>query len=216
VQNVTKTLALFLSLILVAGIGIGRLLAEVVPVHFGGLAVEVHRNQNVVAAQAADTDAPDAALDAAQTVNQNISGEMAEAEEDPYAIQGDLVFPDGSSPDKLVGLTIAQVSELFGPPKEVYAVRGRETWQDDVVFVYDGFDLYLYKNRVWQASVKEALGMRVGDVKGVAQLILGQPAEETPASLVYNLKDTVWPHNLRINLNKSGKISAIIFYRADQ
>ncbi|MDR0876806.1 MAG: hypothetical protein LBN21_02045, partial [Treponema sp.] len=54
---------------------------------------------------------------------------------------------------ELIGLTLAEVLDRFGAPESVYAVRGVETWQDDVVFMYPDRDLYIYKDRVWQLGV---------------------------------------------------------------
>ncbi|HQO65960.1 MAG TPA: hypothetical protein PLI66_04445, partial [Spirochaetales bacterium] len=77
-----------------------------------------------------------------------------------------IVAPD--DPATLLGLTPAQAIERFGPPGSVFAIRGAEPWQDDVVFDYGGgFSLFLFKDRVWQVRIAEpyarpVLGLVVG------------------------------------------------------
>ena len=49
-----------------------------------------------------------------------------------------------------VGMTLAEVIEIFGAPETVAVARGLEIWQDDVVFQYSDMDLFIYRDRVWQ------------------------------------------------------------------
>jgi len=46
-------------------------------------------------------------------------------------------------PFSFVGMKVAELVERFGPPIAVFAVRGNEIWQDDVVFRYTGVDFYM-------------------------------------------------------------------------
>jgi hypothetical protein len=56
----------------------------------------------------------------------------------------------------LVGLTLPEALEHLGVPAEMFASRGEEGWQDDVVFYYPShLYLFWYRNRVWQARLDE-------------------------------------------------------------
>jgi hypothetical protein len=118
-------------------------------------------------------------------------------------------------PAQVVGLTLAAVYERYGVPESVYAVRGAEEWQDDVVFVYQDWDLYIYQDRVWQAGVKSALGISLGDSAGIAFLILGEEVRSFEGYLLYSLPPRSWPLQLRLDLDEAGKITAIYIYRSD-
>jgi hypothetical protein len=122
----------------------------------------------------------------------------------------------GELSDDPVGRTLKEVFALYGEPDEVYAARGAEEWQDDVVFVYKhlGLDLYIYKDRVWQAGVQSALGIKKGDRKSAAVLALSA-IEDKGAYLLYHFNQTVWPKYARFNIDSQGKVSAIYIYRPD-
>ena len=102
----------------------------------------------------------------------------------------------------------------FGPPRTVYTVRGQEIWQDDVVFVYSAGDFYIYRDRVWQISVQSVFGMKVGDAKAVALLVLGENAQDRGSYLLCDIGGFSWPMSLRINFDAE-KISAIYIFRPD-
>jgi hypothetical protein len=122
-----------------------------------------------------------------------------------------------SLPDDAVGLTLKEVFSLYSQPDTVYAVRGAEEWQDDVVFVYDGLklDVYIYKDRVWQVRVQSALGLKLGDRKAAALLALADNVEDRENYLLYHYPNTVWPKYARFNLDAANRISAIYIYRPD-
>jgi hypothetical protein len=103
----------------------------------------------------------------------------------------------------------------FGAPRSVYAVRGIEEWQDDVVFVYDHGDFYIYKDRVWQAGLKSAYGIGAGDSREAALLALGEKTEDREHYLLCPLPGGSWPLTLRCNLDDQGKVSVIFIYRSD-
>jgi len=113
-----------------------------------------------------------------------------------------------------VGLKLDDLIMRFGIPQTVFSSRGEETWQDDVVFVYDEGDFYIYRDRVWQIGLKTAYGLKTGDGKAVALLVLGDKAQDEGDYLLYPLPGSGWPLSLRINFN-SGRISAIFVYRPD-
>ena len=117
-------------------------------------------------------------------------------------------------PFSYIGMKLADVFNSFGAPAAVYASRGDEHWQDDVVFIYDEGDFFIYHDRVWQVSVKSVFGVNIGDVKAVALLVLGDTAKEEGGYILYNIKGGGWPVTIRINIT-AGKVSAIFVYRPD-
>ncbi|MDR2134307.1 MAG: hypothetical protein LBP27_04300 [Treponema sp.] len=118
-------------------------------------------------------------------------------------------------PASLVGLTLEDLLNRFGTPRAVYAVRGVEEWQDDVVFVYDGGDFYICKDRVWQVGFKSVRGIKPGDSKPAALLVLGEEAEDRGDHILLSLPDGNWPLTLRVSLNETGFVSALYIYRPD-
>ncbi|MDR1986315.1 MAG: hypothetical protein LBP88_05000 [Treponema sp.] len=115
----------------------------------------------------------------------------------------------------LVGLTLEGLIAQFGFPQSVHAVRGLETWQDDVVFTYEMGDFYVYKDRVWQIEVKTAYGIRIGDNLGSISWILGEGTQMYSNYFLIPLRGYPWPLTLRLNFNSEGFISAIFIYRPD-
>jgi hypothetical protein len=119
--------------------------------------------------------------------------------------------------ENAVGLTLKEVFSYYGQPDTVYAVRGSEEWQDDVVFVYDNLklDVYIYKDRVWQVCVQSALGLKKGDRKAAVLLALADNIEDRDSYLLYSYPNTVWPKYARFNLDAANRISEIYVYRPD-
>jgi hypothetical protein len=118
-------------------------------------------------------------------------------------------------PAQVVGLTLESVYARYGVPESVYAVRGAEEWQDDVVFVYQDWDLYVYQDRVWQVGLKSALGISLGDSAGMAFLLLGEGVQTFEGYLLYSLPPRSWPLQLRLDIDGAGKVTAIYIYRSD-
>ncbi|HCC36460.1 MAG TPA: hypothetical protein DEQ14_01940 [Treponema sp.] len=115
----------------------------------------------------------------------------------------------------LIGLKLDELAARFGLPQTVYASRGQETWQDDVVFVYGVGEFYIFKDRVWQVSLKTAGGIALGDPKAAVTLTLGETAEDNGAYVLFPLPPVGWPLTLRVNFNPAGSVSAIFIYRPD-
>jgi len=130
-----------------------------------------------------------------------------------------LVLPD--DPAVLLGLNPAQAIERFGAPTSVFAIRGTEAWQDDVVFDYGGgFSLFLFKDRVWQIRVAKpyaspVLGFVVGTSKERAASALGSPVLELAGAVEWNLPGEAWPVRLRGIVDEAGLIPELYVYRAD-
>jgi hypothetical protein len=129
------------------------------------------------------------------------------------------LWPQGEEsardPVDAIGLTLTMVYTRYGVPDSVYAVRGAEEWQDDVVFVYTDWDLYVYKDRVWQVGLKSAHGISLGDSTGVVSLVLGEGVRTYGGYMIYPLPSRAWPLEMRFDLDAAGKVAAIFIYRSD-
>jgi hypothetical protein len=120
-----------------------------------------------------------------------------------------------TDPASLIGLSLENLLARFGVPQGVYAARGNETWQDDVVFVYEGGDFYIYRDRVWQIKLKTAYGVRLGDPRPAVSLTLGEAAEDFGDHVVLALPSKGWPLAFRVNLDGAGVVTAVYVYRPD-
>jgi hypothetical protein len=103
----------------------------------------------------------------------------------------------------------------FGIPKSVYALRGLEEWQDDVVFSYAQGDFYVYKDRVWQLGLNEAYDIKIGDPRGRVLLLLGERSRNFEDHCLFPLPSRGWPLELRINFDNTETVSALFVYRPD-
>ena len=119
-----------------------------------------------------------------------------------------------NEPSQLVGLTLSELINRFGVPKQVYAVRGIAAWQDDVVFVYDTGEFFIYGNRVWQLKLRSAYDVKDGDAKASVTGKLGE-GRSFEGYTLYQLPGKAWPMMLRINWNASGRAEGIYIYRSD-
>jgi hypothetical protein len=123
----------------------------------------------------------------------------------------------GSRNDEIIsniGLKLEDLFLRYGVPNTVHSARGNEHWQDDVVFVYNEWDFYIYRDRVWQIGLKSGYGIKIGDAKAAALLALADKAKDEGDYLLYPLTGGAWPMSLRVNFN-AGKISGIFVYRTD-
>ncbi|GHV63376.1 hypothetical protein AGMMS49587_13220 [Spirochaetia bacterium] len=121
-------------------------------------------------------------------------------------------------PAALIGLTLEALINRFGTPQSVYAVRGFEQWQDDVVFVYPQGDFYVFRDRVWQLALQSAYGIRVGDPRAAVELVLGDKAEGFGDHFLLSLPGRGWPLMFRVNLGAgtaADRVSALFVYRPD-
>jgi len=118
-------------------------------------------------------------------------------------------------PVSFVGLTLQQLINRFGVPRMVYAARGLEDWQDDVVFVYDQGYFYIYRDRVWQVGLRSLRGINRGDPQGMIYLRMGENAVARGNSFFYPLHVMPWPLMLRWDIDGAGRVQAIFIYRAD-
>ncbi|MCL2243518.1 MAG: hypothetical protein FWC03_03505 [Treponema sp.] len=130
----------------------------------------------------------------------------------PILAQGQT---DGSGAFFFVGMKLEEVFERFGAPIAVYAARGIEVWQDDVIFQYSVGDFYIFGDRVWQVRLPAAYGISAGDPKAAVLLVLGNAAEDMDDHVLIPLTGQDWPLVMRINFNKTYAVSAIYVYRPD-
>jgi hypothetical protein len=114
-----------------------------------------------------------------------------------------------------IGLDIEHLIGRFGVPRSVYAVRGSEEWQDDVVFVYDSMDCYVFKDRVWQVGLKSWRRIKTGDSKPAVVLELGDGAVDEGSKIRLPLPGAGWPLELQVNLDDSGFVDSIFVSRSD-
>jgi hypothetical protein len=120
-----------------------------------------------------------------------------------------------ADPALWIGMNLPALLARFGVPRSVYAVRGTEEWQDDVVFVYDHGDFYIFKDRVWQVGLKSVYSVQAGDSRETALFILGEKTENRESYLLCSLPGGSWPLALRCNFDENGKVSMIFIYRSD-
>jgi hypothetical protein len=97
----------------------------------------------------------------------------------------------------------------------MYAVRGLEEWQDDVVFAYGDREFYFYKDRVWQVGLRTAYGIRVGEKRNVVSLIMGDGITVAADYSLAPVTGRPWPVTARFNNDKNGLVTAIFIYRSD-
>jgi hypothetical protein len=99
-------------------------------------------------------------------------------------------------------------------PKQVYAVRGIAPWQDDVVFVYDAGEFYIFGSRVWQLKFRSAYNIKDGDAKAAVTRIMGE-GRDFEGYTLFQLPSKIWPIMLRVNWDASGRAAGIYIYRSD-
>ena len=132
-------------------------------------------------------------------------------------LPGIPVFSQSDSntdPSSLIGMTLSDLIKNYGVPKNVYAVRGVAVWQDDVVFVYDRIEFFIYGNRVWQVKVRSAYNVKDGDNRAAIGRIMGE-GRNFEGYTLYQLPGKAWPLMLRINWDTSGRAEGLYIYRSD-
>ncbi|MDR2376002.1 MAG: hypothetical protein LBD96_06135 [Treponema sp.] len=120
-----------------------------------------------------------------------------------------------TEPETLIGLTLEGLYGLLGVPQAVYAVRGADEWQDDVVLVYPQGDFYVYRDRVWQLGIKAIRGIRLGDSREAVVLALGEEVREGEDYFLLPIYGRSWPITLRVNMGGSAQVAEIFVYRSD-
>jgi hypothetical protein len=117
-------------------------------------------------------------------------------------------------PALLIGSTLSDLVGRYGIPKQVYAVRGVASWQDDVVFVYDNGEYFIFGNRVWQLKLRSAYNIKDGDSRAAINRTMGE-GRDFEGYTLYQLPSKVWPIMLRVNWDAAGRAAGIYIYRSD-
>ncbi|MDR2516881.1 MAG: hypothetical protein LBC88_05815, partial [Spirochaetaceae bacterium] len=112
----------------------------------------------------------------------------------------------GGDPSVFIGFSVRELVEIKGFPEAVYAVRGAEAWQDDVVFSYGEENFYFYRDRVWQVGTRSAFGIGVGDKRDVVPLIMGDHTVIAGDYSLAPLPGRAWPMNARFNIDEHGRV----------
>jgi len=120
-----------------------------------------------------------------------------------------------ADPAHLIGLELEDLLRHFGFPKSVYAVRGLEEWQDDVVFVYDEGDFYFFRDRVWKVGLKSAYLISSGDPRAAVLLSFKEAVQTGFDYAVFSLHGYNWPIAIRFNFDSAGRVTMIFIYRTD-
>ena len=130
------------------------------------------------------------------------------------------VSADDFDPTRLIGLDIPGAVASLGLPQQMFAWRGAEEREDNVVFYYPDF-LYLfwYKDRVWQVRCDRRFAATVfGLTLGWSreQVERASPRTLTPNgdSLYFDLSDGSFPLRVRLVFT-AGVLSDLYVYRSD-
>jgi hypothetical protein len=132
----------------------------------------------------------------------------------PVRAQTGAPASQAGDPASFIGFTLEELLGRFGAPRSVYAIRGLEEWQDDVVFVYSQGDFYIFKDRVWQIGLKSAYRIQAGDPKSAVFLALGEDASDEGDHALCPLGGWSWPIMMRCNFDGAGKVSDIFIFRS--
>ena len=138
----------------------------------------------------------------------------------PLWAQNQPIYAGLSADEQLsfIGMMMTDLLERFGSPRSVIAERGKEAWQDDVVFQCNGADIYIYRDRIWQVKLASTHGISNGDKRASALLVLGNGAEDRGDHALLSISGKSWPITMRVNFSSngnSGTVTAIYIYRSD-
>lgn len=125
-----------------------------------------------------------------------------------------------ADPAQVLGYSPAQLLASYGPPARVFAVRGAEPWQDDVVFDYGSFSAFIFMDRVWQLRIgadypEPMLGFYPSAALERIEASLGLPATRGADNYEWILPGRGWPVRLRAVTDEAGSVRELYLYRAD-
>jgi hypothetical protein len=125
-----------------------------------------------------------------------------------------------ADPAQILGFSPAQLIASYGPPARVFALRGAEPWQDDVVFDYISFSAFIFMDRVWQLRIgadypEPILGFQPSASLERIEASLGLPATREPGKYEWSLPSRGWPVRLRAVNDEFGAVRELYLYRAD-
>ncbi|MCX7788419.1 MAG: hypothetical protein N2442_12080 [Spirochaetes bacterium] len=128
--------------------------------------------------------------------------------------------PNTLEPETLLGMTLEEGFQRFGPPQQVGTVRGTEPWQDDVLFIYSqGVSLFWFQDRVWQIRLSASFpgkvrGIQIGDSRDRVVEILGFPYYTEKDWILYHFEGPSYPIRLRVFF-REGLVEDMYLYRGD-
>jgi hypothetical protein len=123
-------------------------------------------------------------------------------------------------PVSVLGYSVRELIEGFGPPEKLWPFRGTEPWQDDVVLAYPGgLSFFVWGDRVWQLRLEKdsplsMLGIKPGMAAEAAIGVLGEPRRAEGPSLGWELGGRAFPVWIRAIVTE-GSIVDLYLYRAD-
>lgn len=129
-------------------------------------------------------------------------------------------LPGGRSLASLLGMTLKEAADAFGPPEQVFPVRGAQPWEDDVAFYYrDHSYLFWFRDRVWEVRVDRrfagmAIGVRMGETRATVEEALGRPFHVGSDSEIFILPNRGYPVRARLFFT-AGRLSDLYVYRGD-
>jgi hypothetical protein len=130
------------------------------------------------------------------------------------------IDPATLEPETLLGMTLEDAFNRLGPPHQVGVVRGSESWQDDVLFIYPlGISLFWFQDRVWQVRLSapftgKVRGIQIGDSRDQVSEVLGSPYYTETSWNLYHFEGPSYPIRLRVFF-KEGLVEDMYLYRGD-
>jgi len=127
---------------------------------------------------------------------------------------------EGDDPTCLIGMDPSQALAALGAPREIFAWRGEEPAEDDIVFFYPDFRyVFWFQSRVWQVRFDHryegtVLGFSIGMDRDEV-LALGEGKLQEAGDSLYLALDT-GPYPVRVRLAMiDDRIADIYVYRSD-
>jgi hypothetical protein len=133
---------------------------------------------------------------------------------------GGAARPPSFDPLPLLGMDAAAALDSFGPPREVFPVRGAGEGEDDVVFFYDSFMyLFWFQSRVWQVRFDRrfsgsVLGVAIGMSRAEVESACGGRLAAQDDCAYFDIPGCPCPARVRV-VFEEGSASDIYVYRSD-
>ena len=123
-------------------------------------------------------------------------------------------------PVDLIGMDPPQVFAALGAPGEIFAWRGAEPAEDDVVFFYPDYRyVFWFQSRVWQVRFDNryagtVLGFSIGMKRADAEAVGQGRLQESGGSLFLSLDSGRFPVRVRLAM-LDDRVDDIYVYRSD-
>jgi hypothetical protein len=123
-------------------------------------------------------------------------------------------------PTALIGMDPAQLFAVLGAPSQIFAWRGEEPGEDDIVFFYPDFRyVFWFQSRVWQLRFDRryagtVLGFAIGMDRAEAQARGEGKLLDSGGSLYFVLDTGPYPVRVRLAM-ADDRIVDIYVYRGD-